>query len=171
MFFKFGGASVKDAESVKNVVNVLKQVGHEQTLLVVSAMGKTTNKLELVIKNYFENKSALKSSIQDIKDCHLEIISGLFANKSNPIFNKVKGLFEELEGFLDRNKSPNYSFVYDQVVSFGELLSTAIVSAYLNEVGINSNWIDVREYIKTDSNYRDAKVNWKLTQSNISKKN
>lgn len=165
--FKFGGASVKDAEGVKNVVGVLQTVGYEGTLLVVSAMGKTTNALELVVKNYFDNKQELQSSIQEIKKYHNSILLDLFDNENHPVFWKVDGLFGELTSFLDRNKSPNYSFVYDQVVSFGELVSTTIISQYMQENGIKNTWLDVRTLIKTDARYRDAKVDWETTQQQI----
>ncbi len=165
--FKFGGASVKDAEGVKNVVGVLQTVGYEGTLLVVSAMGKTTNALELVVKNYFHNKQELQSSIQEIKKYHNSILLDLFDNENHPVFWKVDGLFGELTSFLDRNKSPNYSFVYDQVVSFGELVSTTIISQYMQENGIKNTWLDVRTLIKTDARYRDAKVDWETTQQQI----
>ncbi|MFD0861121.1 aspartate kinase [Sungkyunkwania multivorans] len=172
--FKFGGASVKDAEGVRNVANVLQQVGHKNTLVVVSAMGKTTNAMELVVKHYFEDKAALQSSIQERIDYHHAILMELFASdgddpKQHPIFKKVKALFEELKGFLAWNKSPKYNFVYDQVVSYGELISTTIISAYLNEIGIENQWLDVRNFIKTDSNYRDANVHWDKTQELITK--
>ena len=114
-------------------------------------MGKTTNALELVIKNYFENKSELKSSIQDILKYHNQILLDLFENESHVVFKKVRALFLELESFLDRNKSPDYNFVYDQTISFGELVSTTIVSEYLNHIGLTNTWIDVREFIKTDN--------------------
>lgn len=117
--FKFGGASVKDADGVKNVVSVLRTVGFENTLLVVSAMGKTTNAMEIVVKNYFENEEELLSSIQEVKKYHNGILLELFENENHPVYWKVDGLFAELSSFLGRNKSPNYSFVYDQVVSFG----------------------------------------------------
>ena len=165
--FKFGGASVKDANGVKNLVNVLQTVGFEQTLIVISAMGKTTNALEVVIKNYFEENNELHASIQEIAKYHNEILLELFLNEDHPIFSKVNTLFEELKGFLGRNKSPDYNYVYDQVVSFGELVSTTIVSAYLNSISIENTWLDVREMIKTDTNYRDAKVDWDTTQQNI----
>lgn len=165
--FKFGGASVKDAQGVQNVVNVLREVGYEETLIVVSAMGKTTNKLEEIIKYYFEDKNALKHSIQELIDFHNTILKGLFQNEKHAVFNKVKDLFDELKGFLSWNKSPNYSFVYDQVVCYGELISTTIISNYLAEIGIKNQWLDVREFIKTDANYRDAKVDWEATQQNI----
>lgn len=165
--FKFGGASVKDADGVKNVVSVLRTVGFENTLLVVSAMGKTTNAMEIVVKNYFENEEELLSSIQEVKKYHNGILLELFENENHPVYWKVDGLFAELSSFLGRNKSPNYSFVYDQVVSFGELISTTILSYYLSDIGIKNTWLDVRNFIKTDNNYRDAGVDWEATQENI----
>ncbi len=166
--FKFGGASVKDAEGVKNLVKILEKVGKDQTLIVVSAMGKTTNSLELVVKNYFENKEELSYSLNQIYDFHNNILSELFLESNNSIFSEVKDILENLKVFLRRNKSPNYSFVYDQVVSFGEILSTKIINSYLNYININSNWIDARSLIKTDSKYRDANLDWEVTQQSIS---
>ena len=166
--FKFGGASVKDADGVKNVSAVLKTVGHENTLIVISAMGKTTNALEVVINNYFNNKSELQSSIQDVRKYHNEILLNLFDNERYPVFKKVASTFDELKGFFDRNKSPDYNFVYDQAICYGELVSTIIVSHYLNEIGLKNNWIDVRDFIKTDNYYRRANVNWEETQHRIS---
>lgn len=165
--FKFGGASVKDALGVKNLVSVLEQVGHENTLIVISAMGKTTNAMEVVIGNYFNNQAQLQSALQDVIKYHNQIIFDLFENEKHPVFNCVKTLFEELKGFLKTNKSPDYNFVYDQVIGYGELVSTTIISAYLNEVGYKNNWIDVRQLIKTDDYYRRANVNWDQTQTNI----
>lgn len=165
--FKFGGASVKDAEGVRNVVNVLKETGHANTMLVVSAMGKTTNAMEAVVNAYFNDKSALSSKIQEVIDYHHVLLSELFANDRHPIFKKVKLLFEEVQGFLVWNKSPNYNFVYDQVVGYGELVSTTIISAYLNEIGIENNWVDVRTLIKTNDSYRDTTVDWERTQKNV----
>lgn len=167
--FKFGGASVKDAEGVKNVVNVLHQVGYENTLLVVSAMGKTTNAMETVINNYFSDKTTVSYAIQEVLKYHNDILMDLFENDKHPIFKQVKSLFEEVQGFLAWNKSPKYSFVYDQVIGYGELVSSTILSAYLNKVGIENIWLDVRNFIKTDDNYRDSTVNWEKTQESISK--
>ncbi|MEP0214086.1 MAG: aspartate kinase, partial [Cellulophaga sp.] len=146
--FKFGGASVKDATGVKNVVNVLQQVGHTNTLVVVSAMGKTTNAMEDVVNAYFNDKAALPATIQEIVDFHTNILNDLFDNTQHEVYAKVKVLFDEVQGFLAWNKSPKRSFVYDQVVGYGELLSTTILNAYLNQVNIQSNWLDVREFIK-----------------------
>lgn len=165
--FKFGGASVKDAKGVKNLVNVLQEVGYDNTLIVISAMGKTTNAIEVVIKNYFEKSKELQASIQEIAKYHNEILLELFPNENHQIFTKVKQFFEEMQGFLGRNKSPDYNYVYDQLVSFGELISTTIVSTYLNDISIENTWLDVREMIKTDTNYRDAKVNWEITKESI----
>jgi aspartate kinase len=165
--YKFGGASVKDADGIKNVVNILQTTGFADVLLVVSAMGKTTNALEVVIANYFAKSKELQSSIQEVKKYHNQILMDLFDDGA-PVFNDINKLFSDLDTFLNQNKSPNYNYVYDQVVSFGELLSTRILAAYLNFSGIKSEWLDVRHLIKTDNNYRDATVDWQLTQKNIS---
>jgi aspartate kinase len=167
--FKFGGASVKDADGIKNVFSVLEKVGHEDTLLVISAMGKTTNALELVIKNYFEKSNELHSSLQEVRKYHNQILMDLFDDEEHDVFYAVNSHFADLEYFIRSNKSPNYNFVYDQVVSFGEIVSTTIVSHYFNHAGLKNNWIDVRNFIKTDNNYRDADVDWTKTQQYISK--
>jgi aspartate kinase len=167
--FKFGGASVKDAAGIKNVYDVLQQVGYEDVLVIVSAMGKTTNALEEVIKNYFEKSQELNSSVQEVKKYHNQILMDLFEDDKNEVFTAVNTLFGDLEYFLTHNKSPNYNFVYDQIVSFGELISTTILSHFMSFMGIKTQWLDVRNYIKTDSTYRDAEVDWELTQKNISK--
>ena len=167
--YKFGGASVKDAEGVKNLITILNYLGSEKTLIVVSAMGKTTNSLELVVKNYFENKEELQYSLNEVFNFHNKILEGLFSDNKEPIFSDIQQVFENLRIFLKRNKSPDYSFVYDQVVSFGEILSTKIINSYLNYSNIKCNWIDARELIKTDSKYRDANLNWEITKHSISK--
>ena len=167
--FKFGGASVKDAEGIRNVHSVLQTVGFEDVLLVVSAMGKTTNTFEIVIKNYFDKSPELQSSVQEVKKYHNQILLDLFEDEKNAVFTDVNSLFSELDYFLSQNKSPNYNFVYDQVVSYGELISTTIISHYMSFMGIKTQWLDVRNFIKTDNNYRDANVDWDLTQKNISK--
>lgn len=165
--FKFGGASVKDAEGVKNLLSVLHTVGSDHTLVVVSAMGKTTNALEKVVKTYFEHPKELKAVIYEVELFHETILDGLFPNRNHEIFANVKGLIEELKSYFERNKSPDYNFVYDQIIGFGELLSTVIISAYLNEKGLKNSWLDVRNLIKTDNYYRRANVNWTATQKLI----
>lgn len=168
--FKFGGASVKDAEGIKNLCTVLQTVGYNDVLLVVSAMGKTTNALEIVVKNYFDQSKDLQASIQEVKKYHNQIVLDLYNNQQNKVFDALNELFLALDYFLSNNKSPNYSFVYDQVVSFGELISTTILSHYLNDSNLLNTWIDVRDLITTDENYRDAEVNWEVTQDKIKKK-
>ena len=168
--YKFGGASVKDASGVKNLVKILNELGSDKTLIVVSAMGKMTNSLEFVVKNYFENQKELDYSLNEIFIFHNNILNELFSENNHLIYSEIKEIFENLKVFLKRNKSPNYSFVYDQVVSFGEIVSTKIINSYLNYVNIKSNWLDSRLLIKTDSKYRDANLNWQVTQNNISNK-
>ena len=167
--FKFGGASIKDAEAVRNIFDLLKITGHSDVLLVVSAMGKTTNAIEEIINNYFEKSAGLKASIQEVKKYHNQILLDLFEDEKHPVFSGLKKLFDEMELFLQNNKSPNYNYVYDQLIGYGELLSTTILTNFFTFKGIDSNWLDVRQYIKTNSSFREAEVDWELTQKNISK--
>ncbi len=172
--FKFGGASVKDAAGVQNLVKVLRHQGVENTTLVVSAMGKTTNAIEEVVTSYLKAKTS-KQPTQEVvtkvlapsRAFHQQIVKELFNGESSDVMVEVDLLFDEISGFLAWNKSWNKSFVYDQIVGYGELLSTTIISAYLTKEKIENQWIDVRELIKTDQNYRDAKVNWTLTEQQI----
>ena len=165
--FKFGGASVRDTEGVKNLVSVLKEVGYNKTIVVVSAMGKTTNALEKILDNYFNDSKKTIDELLQLKQYHIQIVKNLFGNDSFEIEETVNKLFEELSGFLDTNKSPNYSFVYDQVVSIGELLSSKIVHAFMKFSGLDNYWLDSRKCIKTDDYYRAANINWELTSQNI----
>ncbi|MFC4688681.1 aspartate kinase [Epilithonimonas pallida] len=165
--YKFGGASVKDAEGVKNVALVLETQGFEKCLLVVSAMGKTTNALEKVVEFYFK-KQDYQAEIELIKKNHIDIAKGLFS-ENHPVFGEISLFFDDIDSFLRRNKSPNYNFVYDQVVSCGEMISSKILSEYLNDIQFFNHWLDARDYIKTDSNYREGIVNWQETEQNISK--
>jgi len=168
--FKFGGASVKDVNGVKNLAKALQKVGYKNTLVVVSAMGKTTNAIEHVIDNYFNNKTELQSAIQEVKKFHNAILIDLFENENHTVYRKVTKLFEELDAFLNNNKSPDYNFVYDQTIGYGELISTTIISAYLDDIGLKNNWLDIRDFIKTDNYYRCANVNWEATQKLITSK-
>ncbi len=164
--YKFGGASVRDAEGVKNIASVLESTGFADTFMVVSAMGKTTNALEEVVKLYV-GKGNFTGKINEIQNHHLEIAEELFEN-SVSIKQEIILFFDDLSAFLRRNRSPNYDFVYDQVVCCGELISTKIVSSYLNSIGIENTWLDVRDYIKTDDSYREGKVDWELTEEKFS---
>jgi len=165
--FKFGGASVKDADSIKNVARVLKNEGFENTLIVVSAMGKMTNAFEKIIDAYYHNSEDLAININNVRDFHITIINNLFEDKKHPILFDIELLFGQLSGFLAINKSTDYNYIYDQIVGYGELLSSKIITSYLNTIGILTKWIDVRDFIKTDASYRNAIVNWQQTKANI----
>lgn len=161
--FKFGGASVKDAEAVKNVGKVIGLFS-EDLLVVVSAMGKTTNGLEKVVASYVKQDGKTSEHLQTIKDFHFTILNDLFNDKNHPVFNDIHNTFVEIEWEIDDAPTREYDYVYDQIVSVGELLSTKIVTAYLNEAGIKSHWLDVRGIIQTDNTYRNARVNWEQTE-------
>lgn len=167
--FKFGGASVKDAESIKNVASVLNYTGYDNTIIVVSAIGKTTNLLEKLVKDYVSKSVNLKNTFHELIDSHLKILNELNFNNNSKLIIDVKKIIQKIKFFLDNNKSPNYDFIYDQVVSFGEIISTTIVSQYLNSTGILNKLIDAREIIKTDSYYRDSNVDWETSQIKIKK--
>ena len=165
--FKFGGASVKDAAGVQNLVLVLEKVGFKETLIVVSAMGKTTNALEAIIETYFKNKKQTPTGILPLKKFHLDVVKDLFREESGEVEAVIHQLFEELITFFNTNKSPDYSFVYDQVVSYGELLSTTIIHYFVQKKKMDSFWLDARNCIKTDDYYRSANLNWELTLNEI----
>ena len=165
--FKFGGASVKDAKGIKNVASVLQQVGYDDVFLVVSAMGKMTNAFEKLTHAYCEKDSHRDEILDQIKEYHLTIVEDLFQDKSAQIRNKIGIYFAQIESFFAENTSTNYDYIYDQIVSQAELISTMIVSKYLASIGVQNTWIDVRDYIKTDNEYRGAKVDWKATEKNI----
>ncbi|MES2567243.1 MAG: aspartate kinase [Bacteroidota bacterium] len=163
--FKFGGASVKDAEGVENVAEVLKQFQGSKIAIVISAMGKTTNSLERLAKAYFYKSDDAESLLGDIKTYHFDICKHLFTLPSHSIYNELENTFVELHWAIEDEPTQGFDFEYDQIVSIGEILSTKIVSAYLNEIGINNKWIDVRSIIQTDNMYREGKVDFELTES------
>ena len=165
--FKFGGASIKSANAIKNVAKILNSKDVSNCLLVISAMGKMTNAFEKITDAYFNNdQEKLTESIDFTSNFHFKIINNLFA-ENHLIHQKITVLFGQLVRFLTQNKSKNYDYLYDQIVSYGELLSTTIVSDYLNEIKIYNNWVDVREIVITDSIFRDATVNWQETEKRI----
>ena len=164
--YKFGGASIKDAENIQNVARILQQEGTENCLLVISAMGKMTNAFENIVGAYCYQKENLKASLEFVVDFHANIISGLF-EKEDEVHTEIDGLFGKLNDFLAQNTSKEYDFLYDQIVSFGEFVSTTIVSRYFTKVGIDTIWNDVRALIKTNNDYRDAAVDWESTHRNI----
>lgn len=169
--FKFGGASVKDADAVRNVANVLGRFKNEQLLIVVSAMGKTTNALEKLAIAYdrFE-KEEMQTMYKEIKSFHDGIIADLLTNSPSHAYDDIENLFIELECMLETYPEHDRDTTYDQIVSYGEIISTRIVSAYLNEAGIKNRWMDARNFVSTDATYREGKVDWQVTQSMIERK-
>jgi aspartate kinase len=169
--FKFGGASVKDADAVRNVAKVIKRFENEQLLIVVSAMGKTTNALEqLAIANDEGDKETMQMLYDQVKRFHDNIISNLLANSSTHGYDDIGNLFIELECLLETQPEHGRETTYDQIVSYGEVFSTRIVSTYLNEVGIKNRWMDARNFIATDNTYKEGKVDWNTTTNMIEKK-
>jgi aspartate kinase len=165
--FKFGGASVKDASAVKNVATILKRFSQDNLLVVVSAMGKMTNAHERLLNSFFNQKESLKDDFEAIKQYHLDILKQLFADKNHTVFTDFENLLNELNDYIEKTPSDNFDFEYGQIVPYGELFSTLLVSAYLNEQGINNKLFDARDLIITNNHYRDAEVNWDLTGQNI----
>ena len=161
--FKFGGASVKDANAVKNVGEVIK-IYNDDLVIVISAMGKTTNGLESVVESYLKKDGKAEEKLNEVKAYHTTILNDLFENKKHPIFNEIHNTFVEIEWEIEDEAVRSYDYIYDQIVSVGEMLSTKIVSAYLNKIGVKNTWQDVRNIIQTDNTHRNAKIDWALTQ-------
>lgn len=158
--FKFGGASVKNAEAVQNVAKIIKRF-EGPMVVVISAMGKTTNLMETLVKAYFNNTGTTEDFDQ-FRSYHLNICTELFGKNNIP--ESVTDIISELEKRLKISPSLDFNFEYDQVVSFGELISTTIVSEYLNSVGRINKWIDIRSCLRTNDKFRDASVDWPLTE-------
>ena len=163
--FKFGGASVKDAEGFRNVETILRKFSNEKIVIVVSAMGKTTNALEEVVKSYFSEGHKTEELLGRIREKHYTLIRELF-DASQDVLDDINDSFVEIEWVLEEKPYEDFDYVYDQIVSIGELLSSKILGHYLKHLNINSNWVDVRDIIITDNTYRDARVQWDTTQKN-----
>jgi len=161
--FKFGGASVRSAEGVQNLASVVKRYS-SNLVIVVSAMGKTTNALELILAKYLENDITYEEDLNKLKKYHLDIADVLFNSHNTPIRNRVEVLFSEIIQFIKSNKNQDYNFCYDQIVSYGELVSTTIVSEYLNVKGIKNTWVDARSCLRSDTNYREGNIDYRDSQ-------
>lgn len=170
--YKFGGASVKDAQAVHNLADIVSQHKDEDILLVVSAMGKTTNMLEKALSDFREHEGQLgMEALHEVIAYHDNIINGLFGEDTNPDFAEtIANLFIELWEKLQDTGKP-YDYQYDQTVSFGELISTTIIQEYLNKRDIPARWLDARKFVITDENYRAASPDWDETRLRISKLN
>ncbi len=163
--FKFGGASVKDADGVRNLASIVSTY-NDQLVIVVSAMGKMTNALEELVRFYFQKDERKWEQLNVIKRYHQQIVSELFES-SDEIFAELDSLFFKIEDRLHRKPSIDYDFEYDQLVCYGELFSTLIVSSYLNKTGYENKWIDIRFSLKTNSEWRHADIDWELSDQLI----
>ena len=169
--FKFGGASIKDADSIKNVANIVRQYENERLIIVISASGKTTNAMELVLTSFWDKqKDMVLEHLKKVKDNHMMIMDDLFETKQHPVYNDIHDIFVDLEWILEEGPQDTFDYLYDQIVSVGELLSTKIVAAYFNLAGLKTTWLDVRDCILTDNTYRDANINWPATNTAIVEK-
>jgi aspartate kinase len=166
--YKFGGASVKDAGSVRNVIDILKENNFNEKIVVVSAMGKTTNELELVINQYYAGNESWKESIELTFQKHEKIIEELMGEKSNETISAVRNIIDKAIEFLEQNHSKNYNFIYDQIVSIGEYLSTTVVSGFANHSGLKNTLLDAKTCVHTDNAYTEAKIEWRKTEKAIS---
>ena len=158
--FKFGGASVSSADAVRNSVNILKMYPGNK-VLVISAMGKTTNALEIVARKYFNQDPDVWTAFQEVKDYHNEIITELWGEPTE--LPEVEKHFTLLSNRIKGERSLNFDYEYDQIVAFGELISTQIISSYFNKIGLQNRWVDVRNCLKTDDQFREANINWELS--------
>jgi aspartate kinase len=160
--FKFGGASVNSASAIAHLANIVMNF-KDNMVVVVSAFGKTTNLLESLWTCYLRGDENKKTIFQEFRDYHMNIARELFPDKNHPVYTELKTEFDDLEKAIHRNPSLDQDFEYDKIVSYGEILSSRIVSAYLNHFGIPSFWIDIRECLKTDDTFREARIDWKLS--------
>ena len=165
--FKFGGASVKDADSIKNLAKIIATYQSEELIIVVSAMGKMTNAFEWLIQSFCYQPQKTKQSLNDIVDFHNTILWNLFPDRSEKVYTAVNELFFQLEEVLESERQADYDKTYDSIIGFGELLSTTIVSHFLVKQSISNEWIDARKIIKTNSDFRQATVDWEKTGANI----
>ena len=165
--YKFGGASVKDADAVRNVAEILNSQAKGPVCVVISAMSKTTNALEAILDAFYHHQDNRDGLFKDLIGKHISILHGLFPEAAHPVYDKVRKLFGDLYGKLSDIAAIDYDRAYDRVVSYGERLSTCIVSAYLTEVGIYNNELDATQLLLTDGRFREGKIVWDVTESRI----
>jgi aspartate kinase len=156
--YKFGGASVKDASGILNLVKIVS-LEKDNLIVVVSAFGKTTNALEKVLKSWINGEEKYTILLDDIYRQHKTVMDELY-EKGSDITEKINSSFQQLKYYLLTASKGAYDFEYDQIVSYGEIWSTLIVEGYMKFSGSDSKWIDIREFLKTDNRFRDANVLW-----------
>ena len=165
--FKFGGASVKNADGVVNLGRIVAAHSDSKLLIVVSAMGKTTNLLEQLVQRYVNGTGSVADLLEETRLYHDTITRQLFPDINHPVHNEVANRFVEIEWILEEPPMDPYDYLYDQIVAVGELVSTTIVNHYLNAIGLKSHWIDARDYVLTDNTHREGRVDWKVTAARI----
>lgn len=162
--FKFGGASIRDTERIENVANILQDFDNQSLIIIVSAMGKTTNALEAIVKSYVAQDGKAFELLEKVKQQHYATMLELFKTETHEVFTSVNDTFVEIEWVLEEEPEDNFDYIYDQIVSVGELVSSKIVAAYLNEKGLKTQWLDARDIIETDNIFREGWVQWEATQ-------
>ncbi|MBD1426814.1 aspartate kinase [Sphingobacterium arenae] len=165
--FKFGGASVKDAESIRNVAHIITKCKNGELLVVVSALGKTTNALTEVTQHFIDQTGQAFDLLENVKMAHQQILTELFGVSHHPIFDEIANCFVEIEWILEEEPQDSYDYLHDQIVSTGEIVSSKILAAYCAHTGLPIQWIDARDYIFTDNTYQEAEVDWQKTEDKI----
>jgi aspartate kinase len=161
--YKFGGASVKDAQSVRNMAKIV-EAASRPLIVVVSAMGKTTNRLEAFLDEGLKGSGMHAEILKTLRQEHFQILEELIPDSEHPVYNEIEGFFEEASSMIQIHQEKDYNFIYDQVISLGELISTKIVSTWLEHIGIANHWVDIRQILKTDSNFREAIVDQEISE-------
>ena len=167
--FKFGGASIKNAQSVKNLGPLLAAYAPKQLVVVVSAMGKTTNTLEKILHSWYNRDEHVAELVRENENFHCRILSELFPDRHCSVYAKIDHYFQQIQNAVSKEPSANIDFEYDQLVCFGELISTTIIAEYLQQEGFYCDWMDARDLIVTDQTWREGNVNWEKTSQNIRK--
>lgn len=160
--FKFGGASVRNADAIRNVANILKDYPEEKIMIIVSAMGKTTNALEKVVAAYVKETGDAFALLEAVKQAHYQVALELFG-EAHPIFSLLNDTFVEIEWVIEEDPQDSYDYIYDQIVSIGEMASTRLLAAFLAHEGRSAAWLDARDVIRTDDTFREGRVDWKTT--------
>ncbi|MBC9913258.1 aspartate kinase [Chitinophaga varians] len=169
--FKFGGASLESVERIKQVAQIVQSFPDDKLLIVISAMGKTTNELEKVAQNFYMRKREIAAQLlYNVEQHHIQVAESLLGSRQHPLFQQLQQFFTEAEWTLGEKPIRAYDYYYDQLVGMGELLSTAIVSAFFNTIGLSNTWVDVRDVFRTDDNFRDANIDWAFTQKQVTEK-
>jgi aspartate kinase len=166
--FKFGGASVNSIDRIQQVHQIVKNNGNEPLVIIISAMGKTTNGLEKVVNAFFDGqKENALQLFEIVKQQHLNTAKYLLVTQYNNCYSQLNDFFTEVEWLLHDKPVRSYDYYYDQIVCSGELFSTCIISHYFTEMGLPNTWIDVRDLLRTDNNFRDAAIDWEFSTTKI----